>query len=233
LIQDQRHISYSTVTDEVIIGKYKALLAAKDFPCIAARAALLKDQLTYMVAGHLACPLADNAILDFIYSFVEDYRKSSLPYHSAVVIFKHPLEIDEKVFDQFMWQRLQSLADKDSLRYHNDKRVSAEPWSAHFSFSLKEEAFFIIGMHANSSRAARRFMFPTLVFNPHQQFTELRELNRYDKMKQVVRKRDIAFSGSINPTLEDFDEASEVYQYSGLKHDEHWKCPLNSRDAKT
>ena len=50
---------------------------------------------------------------------------------------------------------------------------------------------------------------------------------RYEKMKTIVRKRDIVYSGSVNPMLTDFGEASEVYQYSGRKYDSDWKCPLN------
>ena len=77
-----------------------------------------------------------------------------------------------------------------------------------------------------SSRLARRFRYPTLVFNPHQQFEELRATAKYDMMKNVVRKRDVAYSGSINPMLQDFGESSEVYQYSGRKYDDTWQCPL-------
>jgi FPC/CPF motif-containing protein YcgG len=45
-------------------------------------------------------------------------------------------------------------------------------------------------------------------------------------MKDVVRKRDIAYSGSVNPMLTDFGNASEVYQYSGRKYEDTWQCPL-------
>ncbi len=100
------------------------------------------------------------------------------------------------------------------------------PSAPEFSFSLKEEAFFIIGLHPASSRPARQFKYPALVFNPHLQFEQLREANKYQSIKYAVRKRDIAYSGSINPMLTDFGEASEVYQYSGRKYDEQWQCPL-------
>lgn len=36
----------------------------------------------------------------------------------------------------------------------------------------------------------------------------------------------MAYSGSINPMLEDFGTSSEVYQYSGRKYDAEWRCPL-------
>jgi hypothetical protein len=42
-----------------------------------------------------------------------------------------------------------------------------------------------------------------------------------------VRKRDIAYSGSINPMLNDFGNASEVYQYSGKQYTSDWVCPFS------
>ena len=96
-----------------------------------------------------------------------------------------------------------------------------------------EEAFFVIGLHANSSRPSRQFRYPALVFNPHAEFEKLRTNNRYGKMKEVIRKRDISYSGSANPMLTDFGEASEVYQYSGRKYAEDWQCPLKIDHATT
>ena len=94
------------------------------------------------------------------------------------------------------------------------------------TLSSKQEAFFILGLHPGAGRAARQFKYPTLVFNPHAEFQKLREAHRYEPMKEVVRKRDIKYSGSINPMLKDFGELSEVYQYSGINYDNHWQCPL-------
>ena len=103
--------------------------------------------------------------------------------------------------------------------------------SANFSFSIKEEAFFIIGLHKTSSRVARQFNYPTLVFNPHAQFVVMKETKQYNKMQKIVRKRDLHLSGSINPMLADYGTASEVYQYSGKQYDAQWQCPLNIQHA--
>jgi FPC/CPF motif-containing protein YcgG len=133
---------------------------------------------------------------------------------------------NEEMFDGLLWQRLQALQMLDAQHYNYDKRVDADPSSAKFSFSIKEEAFYIVGLHPASSRLARQFSYPTLVFNPHNQFEHLKETTKYDMMKNAVRKRDVALSGSVNPMLQDFGETSEVFQYSGRKYDESWQCPL-------
>jgi FPC/CPF motif-containing protein YcgG len=207
---------------------YFAFIADAGFPCIAAKAALARDQVRILVCDHMACPKDDVAIIEFLHSFVDQYRLSTELYHSALLIFKNPTQCSEKEFDHLMWQRLQKISDLDALQFSWDTRVGSDPAKSDFSFSIKEEAFYVIGLHPGSSRKARRFQYPALVFNPHAQFEKLREAERYSAMKQAVRKRDVIFSGSVNPMLADFGLSSEAFQYSGRLYDKDWKCPFKS-----
>lgn len=212
-----------------MIDELLTFLSNKDFPCIGAKAGLAKGQLKCMVTDHMACPKNDRSILEFLYDFIHGFRISNELFHSAAIIFRQPENINEDMFDKLLWQRLQALADLDTKNYGYDRRVNSNPASSFFSFSLKEEAFFIIGMHPASSRAARRFKYPVLVFNPHAQFEKLRKMNRYENLKNIIRKRDVAYSGSVNPMLEDFGKSSEVYQYSGRRYDNDWQCPFKTQ----
>ena len=223
----------SKIETQAIIKEYMEYLKAKQFPCIGAKATLARQQIKCMVAGNMTCSKDDHAILKFLYAFVYEYRNSNNFYHSAAIIFTAPEFMNERTFDELLWQRLQALTDLDAKNYSYDKRVEDDPSSAKFSFSLKEEAFYIIGLHAKSSRRARQFRYPVLVFNPHIQFEQLRKTNKYESIKNVVRKRDIAWSGSVNPMLEDFGKSSEVYQYSGRQYDHTWQCPLKINHAPT
>jgi FPC/CPF motif-containing protein YcgG len=216
-----------------IIEEYSSFLNNKAFPCTGAKAALAHRNIKCLVATHIACPHDDRAILQFLYDFVDEYRVSTDHFHSAAIIFQQPETIDEGLFDRFLWQRLQALSDLDAKNYPYDDRVNVDPHSPDFSFSLKKEAFFIIGLHPGSSRAARRFRYPTLAFNPHAQFDLLRATGKYATLKTSVRRRDIVYSGSVNPMLDDFGQSSEVYQYSGRQYDNQWQCPLNPRHATT
>jgi len=182
-----------------------------------------------MVAADMRTSEDDQCILTFIYEFVESYRSSSESFHSAAVIFNTPNSPSESEFEEMLWLRLNSFADLDRKNYYHDNRVDSDPSSGRFSFSLKEEAFFIIGLHPSSSRKARRFAYPAIVFNPHEEFERLKRSDRYESMKRVVRRRDELHSGSINPMLKDFGEAPEVFQYSGKQYDSAWKCPLNHK----
>lgn len=222
----------SDQTSSYIIEQFLQHLHQNDFPCIAARSAAANDSIKCLVIEHMACPHYDYQVLDFLYRFIDEYRKTKEEFQSAAIIYKKPEINNEEFFDALLWQRLQGLSDLDSKNYPYDGRVDANPGSPHFSYSIKEDAFFIIGLNPSNARAARRFDYPTLVFNPHSQFEHLRASGKYEKMQKVVRKRDTAYSGSINPALSDFGESSEVHQYSGTPHPPEWGCPLKINHLK-
>ena len=218
---------------EDIIAQFRNHLSQKLFPCVAAQDTVSKDRIKCMVADHMACPKDDHAIVSFMYDFIEIIKKADNLFYSAVILFKQPNIYSEDMFESLFWQRLQAIADIDASSYPYDSRVDPDPSSPHFSFSIGEEAFYIIGLHPCSTRKARQFQFPAIVFNPHVQFEKLREKNHYAKMQKVVRKRDENFSGSINPMLSDFGETSEAIQYTGRQYSEDWKCPLIIPHART
>jgi len=219
--------------NQEIIEEYMDHLKEKSFPCVAAHEAAIKNTIRCYVADHIACPHNDLQILNFLYAFVDEYRTVEEGYHSSAIIFKNPRILSEEMFDMFLWQRLQALADLDATNYPYDSRVSSNTNSPHFSFSLKSEAFYIIGLHESSSRKARQFKYPALVFNPHAQFQKLREDNHYQKMQRIVRSRDVLYSGSVNPMLADFGTSPEVFQYSGREYEATWSCPLKLKHADT
>lgn len=216
-----------------MIEEYLSFISSPQFPCVAARAAYANKQIRCFVGGNMLCPANDRPILDFIYRFVDEYRHAKNLYHSAAIVFTGPAIDSDQFFEEMLWKKLQSLSDLDAAAYDYDNRVCNDPSSPHFSFSLKKEAFFVIALHPASSRISRRFKYPTLVFNPHDQFEILRKQHQYDRMKQTVRYLDVKLSGSVNPMLDDFGLSSEVLQYSGRQYDNSWKCPLIIAHGKT
>lgn len=209
-----------------VIKEYLGYVGNENFPCIAARAAVAREHVRCITAGNMACPRQDKLVLEFLYDFVDEYRNSGKPFHSAAIIFEDTVIHSENEFDVLLWQRLQALSSLDAQAYPYDPRVSADPAAGEFSFSIKSEAFFIIGLHPMNTRPGRRFSYPTIVFNPHAEFQRLRVTGQYEKIKHIVRKRDLAYSGSVNPMLDDFGNTSEALQYSGMKYEPSWQCPL-------
>jgi len=48
-------------------------------------------------------------------------------------------------------------------------------------------------------------------------------------MKGIIRDREVAQTGSINPMLNDFGDRSEARQYSGRAVDSDWECPFKPK----
>ena len=106
-----------------------------------------------------------------------------------------------------------------------DDRVAHDPGHPEFSISFGGEAFFIIGLHPQASRPARRFERPTMIFNLHDQFEKLREEGQYDRLRASILDRDVKIAGDINPMLAQHGEVSAARQYSGRAVGAEWKCP--------
>lgn len=214
-------------TSSPLAVQFRDLISASDFPCVGAKSALAKGQLNILVARDLRSNWDDKRIYEGISEIVKRYRAEKTLFQSFAVIFEGPTNLTEGEFERYLWKRAESLTNKDVwLGRSPDCRVSTNPDDPHFSLSFEEEAFFIVGMHPNASRPARRFVCPVLVFNIHDQFEQLRELGSYEKMREVIIQRDTAIAGAPNPMLARHGDASEARQYSGRAVSDDWKCPF-------
>jgi FPC/CPF motif-containing protein YcgG len=213
-----------------LIARFHAFIRDAHFPCVGAKSALAHDQVRTVVARDIGSAWDDVAIHAALRDFAAGYRRDSQPFQSLAVLFQGPLDLTEEGFEAALWARLQSLADKDAWHgYDYDPRVSADVDNPHFSLSFGGEAFFVVGLHPGASRPARRFETPVLVFNPHEQFEQLRTTGRYEKLRQSIIDRDVAVAGSANPMLARHGETSEARQYSGRAVGPGWKPPFDPR----
>ena len=203
-----------------------------DFPCVGAKSAMASGTLKIVVAHNLGSGWDDVRIHRELLAWVHDYRRDPAGLRSLAIVFDGPDDLGEAEFERLMWQRIQSLADKDHwLGQPYDHRVSSETDDPHFSLSFGGEAFFVVGLHPNSSRPARQFPRPTMVFNLHDQFERLREEGRYERMRERILERDRELAGDINPMLARHGDASEARQYSGRAVGDDWQCPFNPAKA--
>ena len=146
-------------------------------------------------------------------------------FRSFIAVFGGPLDLDERGFERALWDTLRLVHRADSEPW--DPAVSSDPASSEFSFSVGGQAFYVVGMHPGASRAARRFERPLVVFNLHAQFEALREEGRYEKVRDLIRDRDRALQGSVNPAVKDFGTQSEARQYAGRDVPAAWRCPFH------
>lgn len=202
------------------------------FPCIGAKVAANKKLLNIIVCNDMNSPQDDFFILSQIYQFIRTWQKKRELLQSFVVIFKNTCSLSEIEFEQTLWKRLQALHYLDSKFYSWDICVSSDVTDPNFSFSLGNKSFFIIGMHPNSSRLARQFTYPSLIFNLHEQFQILRQTGLFEKMRDKIRYRDVQLSGSSNPMICDFGDSSEALQYSGRITSKSYKCPFMIKNSE-
>lgn len=209
-----------------------AVIAQKDFPCIGAKSAMARGTLKTLVCQSLLGEAEDAWLHSQLLAWVRDYQEDPSGLRSLAVVFSAPDDLSEVQFEAAMWERLQKLAEIDDRRgLPYDKSVSLDPEDPHFSLSFGGAAFFVVGLHPNATRPARRMPRPTLVFNLHDQFERLREEGVYEKMRERILTRDEALAGSINPMLARHGEESEARQYSGREVGEDWTCPFHDPRA--
>ncbi len=204
-----------------------------EFPCVGGKAAFNSASQIFGNYGALSSTTATAELCRDLYRFAQSGIRHESEYATFIAIFSSPLRTDEPTFERAFWRQLQQLNATDAQSFAWNPLVQSDPGDPHFSFSFAGQAFYVIGMHANSSRLARRFDWPVLVFNPHEQFERLRADGNWKRMQQTIRVRDVRLQGSINPMLSDFGEASEARQYSGRAVDADWQPPFRAvNDAR-
>jgi len=196
-----------------------------DHPCVMAQSLVADDNLTIKDYQSLSHSITPDEILKDLEKYLESIDEEDKKFQTFIATFENDTFINELEFENALWKLLSELNKIDPEPW--DKNTSADPSSSKFSFSLLGNSFYIVGMHPESSRKARSAPFPMIVFNLHSQFELLREVGRYTCVRDIIRRRDKAFQGSINPMLEDFGSSSEARQYSGRKVEKNWKCPYN------
>lgn len=223
------------VDEEAVLMRREELMSAitdATFPCVGAKSAMARGMLKTIVCHSLESAWDDIHIHSELLGWTKAYRDDPGGLRSLAVVFEGPRDLDESRFEAAMWERLQSLADKDVWRGQlYDRSVSANADDPHFSLSFGGAAFFVVGLHPYASRPARRLPRPTLVFNLHDQFKRLRDEGRYERMRETIIRRDEALAGNVNPMLARHGEVSEARQYSGRAVGGDWRCPFRDPRA--
>jgi FPC/CPF motif-containing protein YcgG len=197
-----------------------------EFPCVGAKAAFNSKSYELRVYGELASSVSTETLAADLLAFTRSDIRHASEYATFVAIFRQPESTDEVEFEAKMWEQLTALNHMDAARFAWDPTVQSDPTDPQFSFSFAGQALYVIGMHPNSSREARRFRWPAMIFNPHEQFERLRADGKWKRMQETIRERDLHLQGSINPMLSDFGEATEARQYSGRAVEEGWQAPF-------
>ena len=210
---------------------FRALVLNPQFSCVGAKSAVQTGSYRIGHYAELGSPGATAGLAHDLTTFIQEQSLMEGEFSTLVATFTGPVGTDEGEFERLLWSQLQRLHDLDFRQNRWDPTVSDDPNDPHFSFSFAAHGFFVVGLHPASSRFTRRFAWPTLVFNIHSQFEALRASGRFERMQEVIRKRETTLQGDINVNLADFGEASEARQYSGRPVESDWRCPFSVRRA--
>jgi hypothetical protein len=209
-----------------IADELRAFVAAAEFPCVGAKAALRRHQLDIVVVSDIRRGAYDRFVTGHLQDFACRQDADDSLFVSQAVIYRCDRDLSEAEFETYLWQRLSAFHAVDREHFGWDPNVDSDPDSPHFSMSIAGKGFFVVGLHPNASRIARRFKYPTLVFNLHSQFEKLREEGRFESIRNKTIERDVALQGYPNPMLAKHGEGPGAAQYSGRRVEGGWKCPF-------
>ncbi len=203
----------------------RAVILDPEFPCLGARSAVNRGSYRFAFYDELDSEVTTHALARDLQTFVDEQPSLAGDFTTLIASFEHPKKLDMDEFEVRLWSQLRRLHDVDGSPW--DPTVSRDPDDGTFSFSFAGEAFFIVGLSPTSSRWGRRFPWPTLAFNPHAQFEDLRENGQFERLQHAVRDRDLLLEGDLNPNLADFGTHTEARQYSGRPVEDDWRCPVH------
>src|SRR6202012_26624 len=100
--------------DDPLADRFRQFIARPRFPCVGAKSALARKQMQFVVARDMGSAWDDLRIYPALYNFAQAYRTRKRLFQRFVVIFRGPRTLSDTEFEHHLWQRLQSLTDKDS-----------------------------------------------------------------------------------------------------------------------
>jgi FPC/CPF motif-containing protein YcgG len=204
---------------------FKDKVLSENFSCIGAKASIKNSKYQFFLLEKMATKISTRKLYELLQEFAEMRLEIDKRFASFIVCFENHPNITPAQFEYLLWKQLKMLHQIDEFAW--DNRVSNDIHDPFFSFSVAGEAYFIVGMCPGHPRKCRDFYYPALVFNSHNQFKYLKEINLFEKIQRTVRLREIQYSGSVNPNLINFSKQSEAIQYSGLKASDDWQCPFH------
>jgi uncharacterized protein len=199
--------------------RFEDLILGGTFPCLGAAGAVRRGEYRLRTYPPLGSPASVRACAADLDALLAERPPGKHPVTILAAVFAGPAGLDEQAFEDLMWWLLRGLREWDMRRpacRHLAGRDDADP-----GFGYGDRDFFIVGMHPGSSRLARRFPWPTLVFNALTHSELLRKQGRYELMQQRIRARDLRLQGTLNPNL----ERCQAAQFSGRDVGDNWTCP--------
>lgn len=207
----------------LVHAQFRALLLSEAYTCLGGTSAVRRGQYRFGLYPELASGGAVSACAGDLADFAREFPADEHPVAVFVAAFDGPLSMDEAEFEIKLWNQLAGLHDCDRQRAD----WTAEPpddWDKDdIGFVFADRHFFVVGLHAAASRWARRFGWPTLVFNALSHEKPIRAVGQFERMQERIRDRDRDLQGSVSPTI----GLCQTAQFSGRNVTAEWRCPAD------
>lgn len=208
------------------------LIHQKNYPCVPALLSLQQGEYQVGVYSKFGTGHSAERMHQELIAFKNRQQQSKSLYLSYWAVFEEDFQGGESAFEDLFWEELSHLCAKEQEKDW-DPQFSSDPKDPKFCISLAGSAYFVVGLHSQSSRRARKFPYPAIVFNLYEQFEELDRLGKYQSIVKNNRKREMLFQGSLNPMVEKYGDKWESIQFSGKENSSEWKCPFHKTNQKT
>jgi uncharacterized protein len=217
-----------------IISEIRSLILQDNYPCVAAIQSVVRNDYVIGTYGQFGSGTHWHKLRADLLNFLELQSSTQSRYMSfwAVFIAQNHSPDNEIDFEDKFWRELSLLSSEEERAVDWGKTNSSDPNDPSFCLSLNGEKLFVVGLHPESSRFARRFSRPAMVFNAFSQFEKFEKDETYAGMIKTIRQNDLKFQGSINPMVLAHGDAWESIQYSGRENPESWKCPFHFMKQK-
>lgn len=212
--------------DTEIENSISLLLQQKHYPCVAAIQSFLKKDYKVGVYEDFGAGIHSYQLGKSLLQFRDQQQQTQSPFMSFWAVYKDRNGLSEELFEENLWKELSFLTSFPEFAGSWDPQFSQNPQDKNFCFSLDGSAFFVVGLHPQSPRLARRFPFPALVFNLYDQFRTLMTTNEFANMVATNRRREKLYQGDLNPMVEKYGEDWEAIQFSGRNNPPEWQCPF-------
>lgn len=211
----------------LIHSQFRGMLLSPAFPCLGGAGAARRDEYRFGVYDALGSSAAIADCTADLTRFVNDCPASEHPVAVFIAAFQGAPMATEDAFEHALWQQLRGVHERDERRVADtpvrDATHSAAGADPDPGFFFRDRDFFIVGFHAASSRWARRFGWPVLVFNALTHSDALQASGNHERMQQQILARDCRLQGTMNPSLSQPQRA----QFSGRQVDAGWRCPID------
>jgi uncharacterized protein len=187
---------------------FRAVLLSPSFPCLGGTGLVRAGEYCFAVYDQLGDPSAFGQQAVDMRHYFKSRPIDTHPFAAFVAAYIAPSTQTDDVFEACMWAQLEGL---QSCQEHGGQGSISLVDHDDPGFVFGDREFFVVGMHPGSSRFARRFPWPLLVFNALSHAHEMQKRGKHASMSRKVLARDRNLQGSDNPSL----HAPQRLQFSG------------------